>query len=101
MLFFPCKADQSRFVLTLENILSSERDRLTEEFRDSGFQSGGCRLIGFFPLVGRFPARIPGLHEHAKPITFRELPPVKQLANYICQARSDLSLGALCVLGHP
>jgi hypothetical protein len=87
--------------LTLENILSSERDRLTVEFRDSGFQSGECRLIGLVPPVGRFSVRIPGLHEHAKPITFRESPAVKQLANYICQARSDLSLGALCVLRHP
>jgi hypothetical protein len=43
----------------LENILSSERDRLTEEFRDSGFQSGECRLIGLVPLVGRFSVRIP------------------------------------------
>src|SRR5208283_4685322 len=71
MLFFLCKADHSRFVLTLENILSSERDRLTVEFRDSGFQSGECRLIGLVPLVGRFSVRIPGRHEHAKPITFR------------------------------
>jgi len=54
MLFFLCKADHSRFVLTLENILSSERDRLTVEFRDSGFHSGECRLIGLVPLVGRF-----------------------------------------------
>jgi len=46
MLFFLCKADQSRFVLTLENILSSERDRLTVEFRDSVFQPGKCRIIG-------------------------------------------------------
>src|SRR5271165_2489395 len=91
MLFFVCKADQSRFVLTLENILFSERDRLTEQFRDAGFQSGKRRLIGLVPLAGRFSVGIPGLHEHAKPIPFRELPPVKQLANYIFQAQSDLS----------
>src|SRR5271165_1303296 len=53
MLFFLFKADHSRFVLTLENILSSERDRLTVEFRDSGFQSGQSRLINRFGSAGR------------------------------------------------
>ena len=77
MLFFLCKADQSRFVLTLENILSSERDRLTVEFLDSGSPVWGMQDNRFGSAGRMFSVRIPGLPEHAKPITFRELPPVE------------------------
>jgi len=101
MLFFLCKADHSRFVLTLENILSSERDRLTVEFRDSGFQSGECRIISLVPLVGRFRSEFPDSTITPNRLRSGSCLQLKQLANYICQARSDLSLRALCVLRHP
>src|SRR5580692_3287519 len=86
MLFFLCKADHSRFALTLENILSSQRDRLTKKFRDSVFQSGECRIIGLVPLVGRFRSEFPDSTSTPNRLHSRSCLHLKQLANYICQA---------------